>query len=130
MLLKLCFMIESKNCLISFSTCSSSPKSPNSSIIITKTISLKKKKMWASLVVQTVKTRPAMQEPGVQSLGWEDPLGKETPNLAQYSCLENPTDRGVWQSTVHGVTKSQTRLNDFTFFLFFLNQNKAILKIK
>ena len=25
----------------------------------------------------------------------------------QYSCLENPMDRGVWQATVHGVTKSQ-----------------------
>ena len=28
----------------------------------------------------------------------------------QYSCLENSTDRGAWQATVHGVTKSQTRL--------------------
>ena len=28
----------------------------------------------------------------------------------QYSCLENPTDRGAWQATVHGGTKSQTRL--------------------
>ena len=28
----------------------------------------------------------------------------------QYSCLENPMDGGVWQATVHGVTKSQTRL--------------------
>ena len=28
----------------------------------------------------------------------------------QYSCLENPTDRGAWQATVHGVTKSWTRL--------------------
>ena len=26
----------------------------------------------------------------------------------QYSCLENPMDRGAWQSTVHGVAKSQT----------------------
>ena len=34
----------------------------------------------------------------------------------QYSCLENPMDRGAWQATVHGVAKSQTRLNDFTFF--------------
>ena len=30
----------------------------------------------------------------------------------QYSCLENSKDRGAWQVTVHGVTKSQTRLND------------------
>ena len=32
----------------------------------------------------------------------------------QYSCLENPKDRGAWQATVHGVAKSQTRLSDFT----------------
>ena len=29
----------------------------------------------------------------------------------QYSCLENSKDRGAWQATVHGVSKSQTRLN-------------------
>ena len=28
-------------------------------------------------------------------------------NPLQYSCLENPVDRGVWQAIVHGVTKSQ-----------------------
>ena len=33
----------------------------------------------------------------------------------QYSFLENPMDRGVWQAAVHGVTKSQTQLSDFTF---------------
>ena len=30
----------------------------------------------------------------------------------QYSCLENPTDIEAWRATVHGVTKSQTQLND------------------
>ena len=30
-------------------------------------------------------------------------------NLLQYSCLENPMDRGAWQATVHGVAKSWTR---------------------
>ena len=30
----------------------------------------------------------------------------------QYSCLENPTDGGAWWATVHGVTRSQTRLSD------------------
>ena len=30
----------------------------------------------------------------------------------QYSCLENPMDRGAWRSTVHGVTRSQTRLSN------------------
>ena len=29
-------------------------------------------------------------------------------NMLQYSCLENSMDRGAWQATVHGVTKSQT----------------------
>ena len=32
-------------------------------------------------------------------------------NPLQYSCLENPMARGVWWATVHGVTKSWTRLN-------------------
>ena len=30
-------------------------------------------------------------------------------NPLQYSCLENPMDRGAWQGTVHGVAKSLTR---------------------
>ena len=33
----------------------------------------------------------------------------------QYSCLENPMDRGAWQAAVHGVARSRTRLSDFTF---------------
>ena len=33
-------------------------------------------------------------------------------NPLQYTWLENPTDRGSWQATVHGVTKSRTRLSD------------------
>ena len=32
-------------------------------------------------------------------------------NPLQYSCLENPMDRGAWPSTVHGVSKSQTQLS-------------------
>ena len=30
----------------------------------------------------------------------------------QYSCLENPVDRGAWRATVHGVAESRTRLSD------------------
>ena len=33
-------------------------------------------------------------------------------NPLQYSCLENPMDRGVWWAAIRAVTKSQTRLND------------------
>ena len=29
-------------------------------------------------------------------------------NTLQYSCLENPMDRGTWWATFHGITKSQT----------------------
>ena len=31
--------------------------------------------------------------------------GEGNGNPLQYSCLGNPTDRGAWQTTVHGVTK-------------------------
>ena len=37
----------------------------------------------------------------------------------QYSCLENPMDRGAWWAAVHGVAKSRTRLSDFTFTFHF-----------
>ena len=43
--------------------------------------------------------------------------GEGNGNPLQYSCLENPMDRGAWWATVHGVAKSQTRLSDFTFML-------------
>jgi len=35
-------------------------------------------------------------------------LGGGNGNPLQYSCLENPTDRGAWWATAHGVVKSQT----------------------
>ena len=38
--------------------------------------------------------------------------GEGNGNPLQYSCLENPMDKGIWWATVHGVTKSQTRLSD------------------
>ena len=40
--------------------------------------------------------------------------GRGNDNLLQYSCLENSMDRGAWRVTVHGVTKSQTRLSTRT----------------
>ena len=36
-------------------------------------------------------------------------------NPCQYSCLENSMDRGAWQATVHGITKTQAQLNDKHF---------------
>ena len=34
--------------------------------------------------------------------------GEGNGNPLQYSCLENPMDRGAWRATVHGVAQSQT----------------------
>ena len=51
---------------------------------------------WASLVAQWLKRLPRMQETWVQFLSREDPLEKEMANPLQYSCLENPMDRGAW----------------------------------
>ena len=38
--------------------------------------------------------------------------GEVNGNPLQYSCLENPMDRGAWWATVQGVAKSQTQLSD------------------
>ena len=45
---------------------------------------------------------------------------------SSYSCLENPTDRGAWWAAVHWVTKSRTRLNDFTYTFHFHALEKEI----
>ena len=65
---------------------------------------------WASLVVQLMKNPPAMQETWVGSLGWEDSPGEGNGYPLQYFGLENSMGY-----TVHGVTKSWTRLSDFHF---------------
>ena len=44
----------------------------------------------------------------------------------QYSCLENPMDRGTWCTTVHGVAKSWTWLSDFTFTFHFHSLEKEM----
>ena len=44
--------------------------------------------------------------------GSERSPGKANGNALQYPCLENPMDRGAWWATVHGLTKTQTRLTD------------------
>ena len=62
-------------------------------------------------MAQTVKRLPEMWETRVPSLGQEDTLERETAiqssthNLLQYSCLENPMDRGAWWAIVHWVER-------------------------
>ena len=43
--------------------------------------------------------------------------GEGNGNLLQYSCLENPVDRGAWWAIVHGVIYSQTRLNQLNLII-------------
>ena len=46
----------------------------------------------------------------IPGLGRSPGVGNGNP--LQYSCLENPTDRGAWQAEVQGVPESQTLLSD------------------
>ena len=52
---------------------------------------------------------------------WEHKIGEGNGTPLQYSCLENPMDRGAWQAAVHGVAKSQTRLSDFLSLFTFMH---------
>ena len=46
-------------------------------------------------------------------------IGEGNGTPLQYSCLENPMDGGAWKAAVHGVARSWTWLNDFTFTFHF-----------
>ena len=50
---------------------------------------------------------------------WAAIAGEGNGTPLQYSCLENPTDRGVWWAAVHGVTRCRMQLSDFTFTFHF-----------
>ena len=69
---------------------------------------------WASLVAQMVKILPTVWEMGFYP-GLGRPPGGGHGNPLQYSCLENPMDRGTWQATVHSVTELDMteRLNTY-----------------
>ena len=65
-------------------------------------------------------------------------IGVGNGNPLQCSCLENPMDRGAWQATVHGITKSWIRLNKMIPFLnyswlsvifYHLTNSNLLLKI-
>ena len=66
------------------------------------------------------------------------PHGEGNGNPFQYSCLENPIDRGAWQAIVYGVAKSQTDLvtksplptTDRTSFFMAHHLSKSLLKTR
>ena len=86
--------------------------------------------LWASQVVLVVKNPPAsardIRDTGSIPGSGRSPGGGYG-NPLQYSCLENPMDRGAWQATVHGVAKSQTGLSDFTFTFTVMGQTSSVL---
>ena len=72
---------------------------------------------WASQVALVVKYMPAsvgdIRDMGLIPESGRSPGGGHG-NLLNYSCLKNPMDRGTWWAIVHRVSKSQTRLKQFS----------------
>ena len=56
--------------------------------------------------------------------------GEGNGNPLQYSCLEKPMDGGACSARVHGVTKSWTQLNDFSFFLLLVMANRGYSSLR
>ena len=71
---------------------------------------------WASQLALVLKNPPAntgdTRDVGLIFPGLEKSPEVGKGNPFQYSCLENPMDRGAWQAVVHGVAKTQTGLSD------------------
>ena len=63
-------------------------------------------------MAQMVKNPPVMQETWVRSLDWEDPLEEGMVTHSSIPAWRIPMDRGASWATLHGVTKTQTRLID------------------
>ena len=65
---------------------------------------------WASPVILPGKNLPAIVGDSGSIPGSGRSPGEGNGNPVQYSCLENPMDRGTWRATVHRVTKRQILL--------------------
>ena len=61
-------------------------------------------------LAQMVKNLPVTWDSQIPALGRSP--GGENGNPLQYSCLENPMDRGAWLATIHAVKESRTQLSD------------------
>ena len=81
---------------------------------------------WASQVALVVKNPPA-NAGGIIDSGSIPGQGRSPGgghgNPLQYSCLENPMDRGAWRATVHRVTRSWTRLKQLSTYAWVTNTN-------
>ena len=85
---------------------------------------------WASLVAYMVESACNAGDIGsVPGLGRSPGVGNGNP--LQYSCLENPKDRGAWRATDHGVAKCQAqpkaiyiqRYTDMEFYILTISVN-------
>ena len=79
--------------------------------------------IWASQAALVVKNLPASAGDirDVSSIPGSGRSPREGHgNPLQHSSLENPMDKEAWWATVHRVTKSRTRLSDFTSFLQYI----------
>ena len=65
---------------------------------------------WVVLVVKNISASVGDIRDSGSIPGLERSPGVGKGNPLQYSCLENPMDRGAWQATVHRITNSQTQL--------------------
>ena len=72
------------------------------------------KKLWTSLVAQTVKRLSTVWETWVRSLGSGRSPGEGNGNPLQYSCLENPMDGGTWCRWGRKESDATERLHSLT----------------
>ena len=76
-----------------------------------------------------VKNPSAMQkklEMWIRSLSQGRFPGERYDNPLQYSCLENPMDRGAWQATIHRVAKSRTQLKQWSMHYQCQSQTRTL----
>ena len=81
-------------------------------------------------MTQTVKNLPANAGDLGSIPGLGRSPGQGNDNLLQYSCLENPMNRGAWWAAVRGVAKSWTGLKDFHSRNISRKKKKKITKNK
>ena len=81
---------------------------------------------YVALVVKNPPAKAEMQEMWVWSLGWEDPLEEEMATHSSILCMGNPMERGTWWATVHGFTKSQTRLTTLLTLPYILIMQRKV----
>ena len=86
---------------------------------------------WASVVAPVVKTLP-VNAGDIRDIGWIPGSGRSSGrsngNPLQYSCLENPMDRGAWRAVVYRVSKSQTRMKQLSTHMMCAFQDSPVAK--